>query len=758
MLRSGTRIGPYEILGPLGAGGMGEVHRAHDTRLGRKVAIKVLPGELATDPDRLRRFAQEARATAALSHPNILAVFDVGSHEDRPYLVEELLEGETLRERLLRGALTVRTAVELAAQIADGLAAAHGRGIVHRDLKPDNLFVTTDGHVKILDFGLAKLVEVPLNPEAAAEAPTLAPGTEAGVVLGTPGYMAPEQVRAQPADHRADLFALGCVLYEMLAGKRPFAGTTSADTRAAILTRDPQPLTENRPEVSVALEQVVLRCVEKDPDRRFDSARDVAFALRAVAPALQPAGHISAAGDVQPQERPSIAVLPFANLSAEPEQEYFCDGVSEEIIHALAHVEGLRVVARTSSFAFKGRSEDIRQIGASLNVRTVLEGSVRKSGDRLRITAQLVDVADGCHLWSERFDRRLEDVFAIQDAISLAIVDHLKIELLDREKAAVVHRHTANLEAHNAYLIGLFEWNKMSPDGLARSRDLFREAIRLDPAYAPAYARLADAITSVTWWADQPPAEALSQALPLALKALELDPNLSHAFCVMGVCRGFLEWDRVVGEVCLRRAVELAPNDANAQIFLALLLTAKGSFEESVLRSRLAQRLDPLSPAVNVWAGSFLACAGHFNEALASLERQVAMNPQFWMPYFFIGYALARGGRLSEARVATARAVELSGGVSITLSVLACLCYLLGDRSTGDDLFDRLHRRAEAGYVAPMLLAWAHAARGDADTALQCVKDALAARDPWVVMHRLWSPAVFPAEPRVDALIAGALP
>jgi serine/threonine-protein kinase len=750
-LAAGTRLGPYEVLGLIGAGGMGEVYKARDTRLGRDVAVKVLLAEFADDPDRLRRFEQEARAASALNHPNILVVHDVGTREGAPYLVTELLEGEPLRAHLQGGALPVRTAVDMATQVAHGLAAAHEKGIVHRDLKPENVFVTRDGRVKILDFGLAKLLR---PPQEAAAASTVAGATQPGLVMGTVAYMSPEQIRGHEVDHRADIFAFGCVLYEMLSGERPFAGSTAADTVAAILTRDPTPLADRRSDVPTALEFVVLRCLEKRPEERFDTARDVAFALRAVA---QPQEQAGTANRVRPSHQPpSIAVLPPVNLSADPEQEYFCDGMAEEIINALAHVEGLRVVARTSSFAFKGRAQDIREIGRSLDVSAVLEGSVRKAGNRLRVTAQLINVADGYHVWSERFDRRLEDVFAIQDEIALAIVEHLKVKLLSRERESIVRRRTYNIEAYDTYLKGLFEWNTMTPEGFARCRELFREAIRLDPEFAPAYAQLADSVTSPSWWADQPAAEALAQAIPLAEKALALDPNLAHAHSVMGHSRAFLERDWVAGERSLRRAAELAPNDALAQTYLALFLMAQGSGEEAVARARLALCLDPLSPAVHTWAGAVIFFSGQPAEGLRTLEEQIARTPHLWMPHYFLSACLGVRGRLAEARLEAEKALDLSGGSSITLSNLVCLCHLLGDRERGEDLFQRLRQRAEAGYVTPMFLAWAHLARGETDQALRRVEDALAVNDPWVTVHRLYSPALVPAEPRVDTLIAGS--
>jgi serine/threonine-protein kinase len=729
----------YTIERELGSGGMATVYLAEDIKHKRRVAVKVLRPEVAAavGPD---RFLHEIETVAKLTHPHIVPLHDSGVADGLLFHVMPYVEGESLRERLAREKqLPIGDALRIAGEVADALDYAHRHGVVHRDIKPENILLE-EQHAVVADFGIARAIH-------AAGGARL---TETGIAVGTPAYMSPEQAGGdRDLDGRSDLYSLGCVLYEMLAGEPPFTGPTVESLLHQHLSVSPRPVTELRPAVDRDTREIVAKALAKTPADRFTTTAEFAAALAAT---LRPVPSPAAA--CTPGQPPSIAVLPLANLSADTEQEYFCDGIAEEIINALAHVEGLRVVARSSSFAFKGRTVDIREVGRSLDVGAVLEGSVRKAENRLRITAQLIDVANGYHLWSERFDRQLEDVFAIQDEIALAVVDSLKVKLLTDERASIVRRHTHSLEAYDVYLKGLFEWNTMTPEGFARCQELFREAIRLDPEFAPAYAQLADSFTSVTWWADQPPAT-MAQAIPLAEQALTLDPNLAHAHSVMGHVRGFMERDRTAGERSLRRAVELAPNGALAQTYLALFLNLmEGSAEEAVARARLALRLDPLSPAMHAWAGTILCFSGEPEEGLRTLEQQVAATPQLWMPRYFFSLALAGSGRLEEARTAAEQAIELSADNSVTLSHLVCLCTLTGDRERGDGLFQHLRRRAEAGYVSPMLLAWAHTTRGETDAAVRRVEEALAAQDPWVSAHRLYTQALIPAEPRVDALIA----
>jgi len=747
----GHTLGHFRIVEQIGAGGMGVVYRARDERLDRDVAVKVLPEELASNVDRLRRFEREAKAVAALSHPNILEIFDFDIEGDVAHAVTELLEGETLREHLQTwdGPMPWKRIQETGVAVADGLGAAHSKSVIHRDIKPSNIFLCSDGRVKILDFGLAATHEV-VDGEmetASIEAPL----TREGSVMGTVGYMAPEQVRGRPADHRSDIFALGCVLYEMLTGRRTFPGDTDADVLSAILTQAPRSMVEDKSGVPGAFSGIIERCLEKSPERRFQSAQDLAFALRSVStPAPVAGSEMPRAAD----ERPSVAVLPFVNLSADPEQEFFCDGMAEEIINALAQVERLRVVARTSAFAFKGKHEDMRLIGRALDVGAIVEGSVRKSGDRLRITAQLIDVCDGSHLWSERFDRRLEDVFEIQDQIALTIVDKLEVKLLGDERAAVVKRPTENLDAYDAYLKAWFHWNELTPEGYVRSRQCFEEAMKIDPDFAGACAALAAWHISQSWWAEISPEDALGAAMPLLERALRIDDSSYVVHAILGIVRGCFERDWASAERSFLKAVEHGPNAVEPHAQYGAMLLLRGRFDEALAEVRLAQKLDPLSPTWSAWACTWQAMAGEQEEGISGLENVVAMHPHHWLPHYHLGFLYMAGGRLEEARAESEKAVELSGGVSATITQLACCRYLLGENGHGDELLKALQQRAHASYVPPTFLAWVHLTRGQVGDALEQLHEAVRGKDPWFPFNRLMAPVFYPAgDPRIDALL-----
>jgi TolB-like protein/Tfp pilus assembly protein PilF len=627
-LSAGTHLGPYEIVAPLGAGGMGEVYRALDIRLGRKVAIKVLPEAVASDPVRLRRFEQEARSASALNHPNIVTIYDVGQEGSVSYIAMELVEGQSLREMLAGAPLALKRVLAIGAQAAEGLAKAHSVGLVHRDLKPENVMITSDGLVKILDFGLAKLSAPTFAAELASQAPTEARATEPGAIVGTVGYMSPEQASGNPADFRSDQFSLGVILYEMATGVRPFQRASAIETLTAILKAEPPSLAVVNPDAPDTLRTIVQRCLGKEPERRYASTRDLARDLidlrdrmaglgagegetrgRATPAGGRPfaivAGFLllltatlaglwllrgsGSAPRVSAAERPSIAILPFRNFGGRPEDEYFSDGMTESLITDLAKVKNLLVIARNSVFRYKTKDVDVRKVGEELGVSYVLEGSVQRAGDSVRVNAQLIDAQTGYHLWAEKYDRPMKDLLALQDDISRNIVGALKIAI-----ASPVASPTSNVEAYDAYLRGMsyahrFEWKEKD-----KSIPYFERATALDPGFARAHAALASQYTRLSRGADPLPMWQ-EKAYAEIEKALSLDPNLAEGY----VARGSLVWslqnhfphERVAAD--LRRALEISPNLAAAHESLANLYYHVGLMDRGLEEYWVTLKLDP---------------------------------------------------------------------------------------------------------------------------------------------------------------------
>jgi serine/threonine-protein kinase len=631
-LESGSRLGPYEIVGLLGSGGMGEVYRARDPRLNREVAIKVLPDGVA-DAKHLRRFEQEACAAGALNHPGILVVYDVGTDNGAPYVVSELLEGHTLRTRLEGGPLPVHKAVDVAGQIARGLAAAHDKGIVHRDLKPQNIFITDDGRAKILDFGLAKLMRpAPLFDEGREAAEC----TESGVIVGTVGYMSPEQVRGEAIDHRSDVFAFGAVLYEMLSGVRAFRRDSAVETMSAILTEDPPEIASSARAVSPALARIVRRCLEKRAGDRFHSAHDLALALEAVSsglpgPLSEPDRGPRAAPGVSlsrrhlwwaalpallliagglygvlhhARARPaadgirSVAVLPFENVGGDPSREYLSDGVAETLINELSRLPGLTVMARSTTFRFKGKDSDPRQVGRDLGVGAVLTGRVSLRGEAVVVGAELVDVDRGTHIWGEQYTTSMADISAVQQEIAANISRGLRLKLAPGDKTIVARDHTESGEAYRLYLLTRHELSKGTQEGAKKALELAQRGTREDPGYAPAYVALADAYFLYGAQGLLPSRQAASGSAAAATKALELDETLAEGHSALGRVAIVADWAWARGERELRRALELNPNSADAhETFGMYLLTVRGRPKEGIEHLRRAGALDPLSVA-----------------------------------------------------------------------------------------------------------------------------------------------------------------
>jgi serine/threonine protein kinase len=629
---------------------MGEVYRAADTKLGRHVALKILPADMAGDPNRLSRFQREARAVAALNHPNIVTIFSVEEIEGVHFLTMELVEGDSLGKLIPAEGFQPAQIVEIGHAMADALAAAHEKGIIHRDLKPANVMVTRDGRVKILDFGLAK-ENRPVSCDDATL--TLPDRTQAGVVMGTPAYMSPEQIAGGPVDHRSDIFSLGVVLFEMATGQRPFQGQSYAELASSILRDSPSLVTEVRPGLPAELAQIVRRCLEKDPKLRIQTARDIANQFAEAAKAAHPSSGMEAA--LAKESSPSVAVLPFKNLSADAEHDYFSDGLAEEILNALSQVQGLSVAARTSSFSFKGKAVEIGEIANKLHVANVLDGSVRRAGNRVRVTVQLVDAEKGFQLWSERYDRQMEDIFDVQEEIARAIAEKLKLTLSGGPRRA-----TENLEAYELYLKGRHYWHQRSPASLRLAIQCFERTIKLDPQYALAYAGLADCygIYRFYGWisheAGKPPAyAAMTQAMNLAPTLWET--NFSRGFYLF-----YFERDWRQAEPFFQKAIAIDPRSSLAQVYYALFLTTDGRGEEALHHMTLALQLDPLSPFIHCMASATHTVLGRFTEAEREAQQALEIHPDYLLALWPRGLALSGMERHEEAIAMFERGVTLS--------------------------------------------------------------------------------------------------
>jgi serine/threonine-protein kinase len=776
-LSAGSRLGPYEILAPLGAGGMGEVYRARDTRLDRTVAVKVLPARFVGDPDALARFEREARAVAALSHPNILSIHDFGTDQGVAYAVTELLEGKTLRERLEAGPLPARKAIEYAVQTAHGLAAAHEKGIVHRDLKPENVFVTNDGRVKILDFGLARLTARELSGASLTEARTATVGTEPGVVMGTLGYMSPEQVRGQVADHRSDIFSFGAVLYEMLTGQRAFHGGSAADTMSAVLNQEPE-LSRTLPGIAPALEHIVRRCLEKNVGERFQSAHDLAFALnslstsgishdvprvflrrrRVILLAAAVVGLLLAVFFYGKKSKPieSLAVLPFANASTDPETEYLSDGITESLINRLSQLPDVRVISRASVFRYKGREQDPGTIARELGVRAIVTGRVTQRGDRLSIASELVDTRDNRQLWGERYDRKFADVLAVQEEITRQIAENLRLRLTGEQEAQLTKRSTANPEAYQAYLKGFHHARKVTIADLDKGMAHFRQALALDPNYAPAHAGLA--YCYILWLADwyMPAKEAFRRGKEAALKAVELDPSLSEGHTFLAMARFLYDYDWAGAEEELRRATELNPADAMAHHFYAIFLGARGGFEVGEQETRRALELDPLSIETNHMVGWNFYFSRRYDDAIKQLRYTLELDPTYFFAEMFLGMAHEQKGQFRQAVAAFERARKLTAeaGPPEILADLVHSHAMAGDRAAAMKVLDELKSLMTRRYVSRHDLAIVYLALGDREQALDWLEKAYEDRNwymPWINLEPRLDP--LRSEPRFQALL-----
>ena len=687
---------------------MGVVYQAHDPRLDRHVAIKLLPPDLTRDETAKQRFLQEAKAASALDHPNICTIHDVGETDDgQLYLVMAHYEGDTLKDRISRGPLDLKDAVDIATQVGEGLAKAHTAGIVHRDIKPANLMVTADGTVKILDFGLAKL--------AGSEGVT-----QTGTTVGTVAYMSPEQARGQEVDHRTDIWSLGVVLYEMLAGEPPFRGENFLALSNAIAEQEQPPLAGS----PSAVQPLVSQALRKDLAQRYQAVADLVGDLRK----LQSAPDTPTVTTAVQADTPSIAVLPFRNMSADPEQEYFCEGMAEEIIDALAKLEGLRVVARTSAFQFKGQSPDLREVGQKLSVKTVLEGSVRKAGNRLRINAQLINAADGYHLWSERYDRELDDVFEIQDEIARSVTSHLKVRLLGKSSAPLVKPLTDNVEAYTLCLEGRFHISRATPGGFEKALACFERALAVDPDYAAAHAGIAEAKVIAAGPGLAVRAVA-AEAREAALHALSLDDSVPEAHAALGVVCHLHEWRWAEAEREYRLALELNPGDTQTRGSYTLLLSNVGRFPEALGEAHAAVEQDPIALSPRLVLTLVWNAARRWENAIEAARAGLDLDPDYAPLRGALGLALIGSNRLDEALEMWQRAVALAPSATVPRASLGYTLGRVGRSDEAQTVLTELRQRWETGYAAGIDLALVCVGLRDHDQALTWLQKSADAHD-----------------------------
>jgi eukaryotic-like serine/threonine-protein kinase len=757
----GAQLGHYEIISVLGTGGMGEVYLAQDTHLDRRVALKVLPAEFAAESDRLNRFIREAKSASALNHPNIVTVYDIGEAAGTPFIAYEFIDGKTLREFAGNGPLSVASALEIGIQIASALVEAHHAGIVHRDLKPENVMIRASGLVKLLDFGIARLSK-PTRPGNDA-ATALQVQTQLGVLIGTPQFMSPEQARGTDVDHRTDIFSFGAVLYEMLSGLSPFAADTVSDVIVAVLTRVPPPLVNVPPKLT----DIVTTALEKDRSRRYQTAKDLLRDLSEVkqqldAPVFRGSGATAAAADPRIGTRAvtSIAVLPFANMSAAEEDEYFCDGLAEELLNALARIDALKVAARTSAFSFKGKNATVGTIARTLGVTNILEGSIRRSGNRVRISVQLINAADGYQLWSERYDREMSDIFALQDEITLAVVAALKVTLFGDEKAAVLRRYTEDAEVYELFLKGRFHLYKYTAQGWKGAIEFFEKAIDRQPGYAPAYAGIAAARGCQWFFGILPAEETIPQCRSAISQALASDADLAEAYLPLAIIAFFHDWDWQRAEQTFRQSTTLNPNNAEALSYYAMFLAFEGHFDEAIRLNRRALTLDPLAPLINMNGGWTYFAAGMLAEASQQAARMIESDPDFYGAYWLQGAIHLSEGEFERAVAQLRTAVSL-GGHQIVIADLASACSLAGRDDEAAAILRQLLEMRRQRYVPAICLARVYSRTGDTAKAIEWLETAFAERNGEMVLLKGEIDGAAPGdalrrladEPRVMALL-----
>ncbi len=773
-IAAGAKLGRYEIRSKLGEGGMGEVYLAEDTKLDRKVALKILPANVADDRDRMKRFMQEAKTASALNHPNIITIHEIERIDSVNLIATELIQGETLRQRMRSAPMKLGEVLDVAIQTASALSAAHEAGIVHRDIKPENIMLRRDGIVKVLDFGLAKLTERTSPELVDTEAPTRAAiHTEPGVVIGTAIYMSPEQARGLQVDARTDIFSLGVVLYEMVAGRLPFDGSTLNDVLASMLSeKEPQPLARYSSEAPVELERIVSKTLRKEREQRYQTTKDLLLDLQSLKQQLDFEARLersippettvskvqaSVSGQASPtasiesltsriKRRPSlvialaalivavssltyliysarpataidsIAILPLINASNDPNSEYLSDGITESIISNLSQLPQLKVMARSTVFHFKGTDIDPREVGRQLGVRAVMAGRLLQQGDHLIVRTELVNVSDGTQLWGAEYDRKLSDVLGLQQDISREISEKLRLKLTGEEKKRLTGRDTTNAEAYQFYLRGRYFWNKRTADGIKKAIDQFQQAIDRDPNYALGYVGLTDCYALLEEYAGVPGSETLPKARVAADRALQIDDTLSEAHTSSGVIF-FQMWRWTETEEEYKRAISLNPNYPTAHHWLSIYFRAKGQLDDSLREINRAQELDPLSSVIGQNIAEIYLLKNDLNSAIAECKRIIELDPNFPGAHEELGFAYLKQRRYEEAIAEFQKTVELSGSASKNQGDLGYCYAVTGRRAEAQAILKELEEKYARREAIGQYLAEVYAGLGDKDQA-----------------------------------------
>jgi serine/threonine protein kinase/Flp pilus assembly protein TadD len=704
----GTEISQYRILEKLGSGGMGEVYLAEDTGLNRKVALKFLPDRHIFDKNLKIRFKREAQAAAKLNHPNIITIYEVNEYKGHPFIAMELAEGKSLEEIIKGSEIPESKIIDITIQICEGLREAHKAGIVHRDIKPANIIINNNERCKILDFGLAAIQSDRTF-------------TEAKSFLGTVEYMSPEQVRGEMVDHRSDIFSLGVMLYEMISGQLPFKGDYVAGVIYSIINQIPDMLDKNKPNTPGEFQSIIDRTLEKDRGMRYQSVDDLIADLRKLRSGM--------GLDSYTAGPPSIAILPFRDMSAQGDQDYFCDGIAEEVINALAHIENIRIVARTSSFAFKGQDIDIREIGRKLKVMSILEGSVRKAGERLRINVQLINVSDGYHLWSERYDCNFDDIFAIQDKISLSVVENLKVKLLGGEKTKLIKRYVVEPEAYNAFLTGIHFMRRTSEANVTKAIEYFSRAISKAPRFSKACAGLSNSHIILGFLDFKSPGEVFPIARETAMKAIEYGPDEGEGHCCLGLIKTYFDWDWNGAQKEFEKALELSPNYVAAHSAYASYLMAVGELDRAIKHSEKALELDPLGVPGIMYSGIYYLRAGRLPLARGQFGKTVEVEPKFAHGYWMLGCTYILESNFEKGFEFIKRGLKISPDNPMILGGLGWAYGLAGREEEAYSIIELLKTKAEREYVRPYMFAKIYAGLGEKDLAFEWLDNAYDGHD-----------------------------